>query len=83
MSTSTIVAIGPLCWGTGKTQDAAVRNAKRNMPGRSYVKPGKRTITVYAVESFMGVTGMGAIIYRNGTPEPREIAQVTVTVGAR
>lgn len=68
---TTIVAIGPLCWGKGVTQEQAVKNAKRSAPGSAYLKKGKHAINVYRVVGFKGVSDMnGAISYdRDGSCE--------------
>jgi hypothetical protein len=58
------LAMGPHCWGKGKTREEAVKNAKVNFPYR-YVPSVKRAadkhFSIYTSEGEFTVDGMGDI----------------------
>jgi hypothetical protein len=57
------LAMGPYCWGKGKTREEAVKNARYNWP-RAYSsvkQPRDRHFSIYESEGEFTVDGMGGI----------------------
>lgn len=58
------LAVGPHCWGKGKTREEAVKNAKYNFPTAQY-RSVKRVMdkhfSIYTSEGDFTVDGIGGI----------------------
>lgn len=57
------LAVGPYCWGKGKTREEAVKNARYNWP-RAYSRvkqPRDMHFSIYTSEGELTVNGMGDI----------------------
>jgi hypothetical protein len=54
------IAIGPFCWGTGKTDAEAVKNARRNF-STMYAK--KFCYILYEGQDDITIDGMGNLCY--------------------
>lgn len=56
------LAVGPHCWGKGKTMEEAIKNAKQNWPAFSGVRrPQPKHFSLYTSEGLFTVDGMGGI----------------------
>lgn len=57
------LAVGPYCWGKGKTREEAVKNAKQNW-SRTYTgiaRPTDKHFSIYTSEGEFTVDGIGGI----------------------
>lgn len=57
------LALGPHCWGKGKTREEAVKNAKVNWPRSFYEvkRPQDKHFSLYTSEGTFAVDGIGRI----------------------
>jgi hypothetical protein len=58
------LAVGPHCWGKGKTREEAVKNARYNFPAahyRSIKRVMDKHFSIYTSEGEFAVDGMGNI----------------------
>lgn len=57
------LAVGPYCWGKGKTREEAVKNAKQNWV-RTYTgikRPLDKHFSIYTSEGEFTVDGLGGV----------------------
>lgn len=58
------LAVGPHCWGKGKTREEAVKNARYNFPAshyRSIKRVMDKHFSIYTSEGEFTVDGLGRI----------------------
>lgn len=65
------IAVGPYCWGKGKTQLGAAQKAKKNVP--AYLNKNCVVYQVYEAHPDTEVNEMGGLRYPIGS-KPRTVA---------